>query len=210
MGMALKYGKQVDGRPTISNETILATRQEFFFTKVAPVQSITAILVLDFLLMLLSWMFILSYTSIYFFGKEIYFLNVSVSVNTMYECLYMFSSWKRDVHVNVYKKKTGIQMFKIPSWHKIENATLFLNVSSKNLEWKQHFYTDTFWNYILLNVAVWWGCISRRGKGRGGKGASMSNLFLINHHWYDVEKLTVPGSSNLNLNFSVAQQKNLC
>ena len=52
--MALKYGKQVDGRPTISNETILATRQEFFFTKVAPVQSITAILVLDFLLMLLS------------------------------------------------------------------------------------------------------------------------------------------------------------
>ena len=27
-------------RPTVSNETILATKQEFFFTKVAPVQSI--------------------------------------------------------------------------------------------------------------------------------------------------------------------------
>ena len=30
---------------------------------------------------------------------------------------------------------------------------------------------------------------------------------LISHRWYDVEKLTVPGSRNLNLSFSEAQKK---
>ena len=35
-------------RPAVSNETILATRQEFSFTKAAPVQSITDIVLLDF------------------------------------------------------------------------------------------------------------------------------------------------------------------
>ena len=33
---------------TVSNETILATKQEFFFTKVAPVQSPTDIVLLGF------------------------------------------------------------------------------------------------------------------------------------------------------------------
>ena len=35
-------------RPTVSNETILANKQEFFLTKVAPVQGITAIVLLGF------------------------------------------------------------------------------------------------------------------------------------------------------------------
>ena len=35
-------------RPTVSNETILETKQEFFFTKGAPVQSITDIVLLGF------------------------------------------------------------------------------------------------------------------------------------------------------------------
>ena len=47
--------------------------QEFFFTKVAPVQDKTNILLLGFWLMLLSWMFISSYTTIYFFVKNICF-----------------------------------------------------------------------------------------------------------------------------------------
>ena len=60
---------------------------------------------------------------------------------------------------------------------------------------------------MYLNVAVCWGWIWRRGRGRGGEGALMSSLCLISHRWYDVEKLTVPGSSNLNLSFSGGQQK---
>ena len=35
-------------RPTVSNETVLATKQEFFFTKVTSVQSITDIVLLGF------------------------------------------------------------------------------------------------------------------------------------------------------------------
>ena len=46
---------------TVSNETILATKQEFFFTKVAPVQSITDFVLLDFWLILLPGMFISSF-----------------------------------------------------------------------------------------------------------------------------------------------------
>ena len=41
-------------------------------------------------------------------------------------------------------------------------------------------------------------------KQRRGR-ALMSNL--VSHRWYDMEKLTVPGSSNLNLTFSGAQKK---
>ena len=40
-------------RCTVSNETILATKQKFFFTKVAPVQSITDIVLLGFWLIVL-------------------------------------------------------------------------------------------------------------------------------------------------------------
>ena len=64
--------------------------QEFFFTKIAPVESITDVVLLDFLLMLLSGMFISSYTTNLLFRKEIVFLNVYISMNTVFECLYMF------------------------------------------------------------------------------------------------------------------------
>ena len=73
-------------RPAVSNETIVATRQEFFFTKLAPMQSITDIVLLDFWLMLLPWMFILSYTTIYFFLNKFIFSNVYISVNRIFEC----------------------------------------------------------------------------------------------------------------------------
>ena len=51
---------------TISNETILATKQEFFFTKSAPVQSIIDIVLLGLPLILLPGMFISYHTIIYF------------------------------------------------------------------------------------------------------------------------------------------------
>ena len=63
-------------RPTVSNGTILATTQEFFFTKVAPAQSITDILLLAFLSIMLP--FISSNTPVYFFVKNYFF----------FECLY--------------------------------------------------------------------------------------------------------------------------
>ena len=47
-GYGSKIRKVSRCTPTISNENILATKQEFFFTKVAPVQSITDIVLLGF------------------------------------------------------------------------------------------------------------------------------------------------------------------
>ena len=79
-------------------------------------------------------------------------------------------------------------------------------LSSLNQEIYVYMYTS--WNYLLLNMAVWWGYISRRERGRSvdGEGTLVSNFFLISHLWYDVEKLTVPSSSNLALSFIRAQQ----
>ena len=64
-------------RPKVSNETILETKQEFFFTIVSPVQSITDIVLLGFWLILFPWMFISSYITIYLFVK-----------NFLFQCLY--------------------------------------------------------------------------------------------------------------------------
>ena len=47
-GYDSKIWKVTRCRPTLSNETILVTKQEFFFTKVAPMQSITDIVLLCF------------------------------------------------------------------------------------------------------------------------------------------------------------------
>ena len=44
--------------------------------------------------MLLFWMFISYYTTIYFFVKKNFFWNVHISLNTIFECLYLFLGWK--------------------------------------------------------------------------------------------------------------------
>ena len=67
----------------------------------------------------------------------------------------------------------------------------------QNLKWKKHFYTSTSWNYLILNMAVWWSIQGREEAEVGREEVLMSNICLISHHWYDVEKLTVPGSSTL-------------
>ena len=71
-------------RPTVSNETILTTKQEFFFTKVAPVQSLTDIVLLGLWLMMHSGMFIFSYNT-FFFVNNIFFSNVYISANTIFD-----------------------------------------------------------------------------------------------------------------------------
>ena len=76
-GYSSKIRKVSRGRPTVSNETILATKQEFFITKVASIQSITDNALLVFWLILIPSVFISSYTTIYFFVN-----------NFVFECLY--------------------------------------------------------------------------------------------------------------------------
>ena len=62
----------------VLNEKLLATKQEFSFKRVAPIQSITDIVLLGFWLMLLSWMFISYYSNIYFYVKEFISSNVFI------------------------------------------------------------------------------------------------------------------------------------
>ena len=76
--------------PTVSHGTIPATKQEFFFTKVAPVQSITGII--GFSINAAPVYFILHNHS--FFRKEcILFSNVYLSVNMTFEG-YLFFGWE--------------------------------------------------------------------------------------------------------------------
>ena len=86
-----RYGSKIRKvsrcRPTVSNETILATKQEFSLTKVAPIQGINDI-TSGFWLILHSWMLIWSYTTIFF-------SNVYISVNKIFECSYFFF-WLRN------------------------------------------------------------------------------------------------------------------
>ena len=100
-GYGSKIRKVSRCRPTVSNETILATKQEFFFTKVAPVQSITDIVLLGFSLILLPGMFISYYTIIYFFVKN-FFSNVYISVNTIFECSYLSFGWEIGYPLGIY------------------------------------------------------------------------------------------------------------
>ena len=81
--------------PTVSNGTIPATKQEFFFTNVASVQSITDAALFGFWLILLPWMFTLSCLHYHLlFLIKIFFSNVYISVNTIFEYSYLFFVWE--------------------------------------------------------------------------------------------------------------------
>ena len=96
VGYGCKIRKASRCWPTVSNRTILATKQELFFTKLAPVQNITDTEGLDFLLILLPFN-----TTIYFFVKN-FFPNVKISVNTIFECCYLFLRWKISHPLSTY------------------------------------------------------------------------------------------------------------
>ena len=79
-------------RPTVSNKTILAIKQEFFFTKVAPLQSITDIVLLIFWLLLLHGIFL----------QRISFSNAYISVNMIFECSCLSFGWDIDHPLSIY------------------------------------------------------------------------------------------------------------
>ena len=85
-------------RPTVSTETILKTKQEFFVTKVAHVKSIADILLLGFQLMLFSRMFISFFTNIYFLVKKILFKCLYFSEYKIRMFLFVFLIEKQFIH----------------------------------------------------------------------------------------------------------------
>ena len=85
-----KIRKVIRCRPTVSNEIILATRQEFFYTRVlSSRKKYNWHCVIAFLInaALLNVYFTLQYHL--FFRKETYFFEVTISVNMIFGCLYI-------------------------------------------------------------------------------------------------------------------------
>ena len=115
-------------RLAVSNETILATRQEFLFTKVAK-QSIADIALLDFWIMLLSWMFNSSYTTIYFFVKILVFSNVYISVNTIFKYRSVLSKRIFTHTVSYWSRNHEIVESKTRDYHQKPNGRLALRIT---------------------------------------------------------------------------------
>ena len=86
---------------TASSETTLATKEKFFFTKVAPVESIADIALLGFSLIPLPGKFVSYYTIIYFFINN-FFSNVSISVNAIFECSCLSFGWEIGHSLSMY------------------------------------------------------------------------------------------------------------
>ena len=118
--------------------------------------------------------------------------------------LLLYSNLQRRAIQFFSKKFLHKCLFKIPLWRKVITSLLIFLISSINLMWKQNFHTDTFWNYLVFEYCCLVG-LNIKKRTRQRKGALMSNHCMISHHRYDVEKLTVPGNSNLKV-----QHKVLC
>ena len=90
-GYCSKTRKVSRCRPTVSNGTVIATKQEFFFTKVAPLQSITDIVLLGFLLILLP--FISSNITINFFVMNLIFFFECLCFSEYETRMLLFVFW---------------------------------------------------------------------------------------------------------------------
>ena len=80
-----------------------------------------------------------------------------------------------------------VQMFKIPLRHEIDNATSYFLISSKNLKWKQNFHNDTFWNYLLLNMVIWWGLNIKDGGGSGKGQWRATIVWYVDTLWRNLQ-----------------------
>ena len=186
------YGSKIQKvsrcRPAVSNETIPVTRQGFLFTKVAPVESITDIVLLDFWLMLLSWMFISSYTTILSALLNVYFI--------LHYHFIFFSGY--DIRMSLYDfwLINGPSIKYVHNWREVSSKMWTVAYRGRRCHVRTctvsfHFLalsyivtcficrnlTLTFFvkkgcvlqKPLFLNMTVWWGSMSRRGRSRGGE-----------------------------------------
>ena len=84
-----------------------------------------------------------------------------------------------------------------------KNYISFKSNNKQALKWRKNLKTAFLYQCILELPYFEYGClVGKSSQGgeeteAGREEALMSNICLISHHWYDVEKLTVPGSSTL-------------
>ena len=115
--------------PAMSNENILATRQEFFVPKAAPIQSITNLLVLDFWLMLLH---------LFIFLNVFYFSEC--------ECLDLFFGWKWNHQLSTYVSLRS---------YELQRAI----ISHSNLTTYKHWNEEKIWSKNSISIPMHPGII---------------------------------------------------
>ena len=82
----------------------------------------------------------------------------NMALKNLYETtIYSIFEFTQKQVFHFLKTNPYTDFFKIPLWRKLIIFTSYFLTSSKNLKWKQHFHASRFWNYQLLNMAVWWG-----------------------------------------------------
>ena len=97
-------------RPVASSEINLATNQEFYLTKVATIQTINRIVLLDFSLIRIPNCLLhaaLPFILPFIFDKKFLFSNVYVPVNTISQCLDMLFGWDRGNQLSTYATGRG-------------------------------------------------------------------------------------------------------
>ena len=99
-GNGSKIWKVSRYRPAVSNETIVATSHGAILYKSSSLTKHNWHHIIGPLInaALLNVYFILDYHL--FFRKKFIFSNVYISVNTIFECLYMFFGWERSLHLS--------------------------------------------------------------------------------------------------------------
>ena len=110
------------------------------------------------------------------------------------------------------KKEAFKWLFKIRLWREMNNASFYFLIFLVKIWNESSISIPIHFGIIYLWLWLFGGATYYQGgeEAEVGNEELISNLCLTSHRWYDVEKLTVPGSSNLNLSFSGAQQKFLC
>ena len=85
-----------------------------------------------------------------------------------------------------------------------KNYISFKSNNNQASKWKKFEVKTAFLYQCILELTYFeYDClVGKSSQGgeeaeAGREEALMSNICLISHHWYDVEKLTVPGSSTL-------------
>ena len=92
-------------------------------------------------------------------------------------------------------------------WREIDNGSFFL-IFPVEIWNENSFIIPVHSGIICFWISLFGGAVYQRGEEAEARKAALKiNLCLISLRWCNVEKLTVLGSSNLNLSFSGTQQK---
>ena len=106
------------------------------------------------------------------------------------------------VYIRMFIEKQAFKcLFKIPLQHENDNTAFYFLTFLVKIWSENSISIPIHYGIIYLWIWLLGGATYQGGKEtEEGKGALMSNLCLISHRWYDVEKFAVPeGKSEISV-----------